>query len=268
MNVDKYLARIGFSGDPTPTIEQLNKLHALHVGSIAFENVNPYIGVRGTLALDELYGRIVEQKRGGGCYELNGLFCELLQRLGFCATLLPAKLYKGDAVDYASLHAVISVSVGNKLWYVDPGYGEGGVVYPLELKGGATQKQQSYFYRFTQQENGWVFTRSKTAKSWTNLLLIDQTPVSLSYFDERALYHQTSPDSWFRKNFTCSVLSESSEKVLLNTKFTHFSPAKRTTTYIKTKEALFDLLLHTFGLELSQEVAAELFSKLQTKTLL
>lgn len=262
MDIDKYLARIGFTGDCTPSVELLYKLHALHVGAIAFENINPYIGVMATLAPDELYSRIIEQLKGGGCYELNGLFHELLLALKFSATLLPAKLYKGGSVDSASLHAVIAVVLQGKTWYVDPGYGEDGIVFPLEMTPDIPQKQLSYFYRFTKHQDKVIFSRSKTAKKWTDLLLVDQTPVALSYFDERAHYHQTNTNSWFKNNFTCSLLSESSQKILLNTKFTCSSPSKRTTTYLKTEDDLFDILVHTFGISVSKETAKLIFSKL------
>src|SRR5437016_4069595 len=153
MDIDKYLARIGFTGDIAPSLQLLQRLHALHVSTIAFENINPFIGVMATLSPGELYTRIIEERRGGGCYELNGLFCELLVALGFSAVLLPAKLYKAEGLDDQSLHAVIAVLLEGKTWYVDPGYGEDGIVFPLEMTPDVLQKQQQYFYRFCQNKD-------------------------------------------------------------------------------------------------------------------
>lgn len=261
MNIKTYLKRIGFTGDITPSTRLLHQLHQLHVGAIAFENSNPYIGVRVTLSLDELYERIVKQHRGGGCYELNGLFYDLLVKLGFTATLVPAKLYKGSGVDNESLHAVIEVALDGKTWYVDPGYGEDGIVYPLEMTLNSVQRQNGVFYRFTELNGNIIFSRSKTAKRWQDLLLIEQTPVTLSYFDDRALYHQTSPNSWFKNNFTCSLLSESEQKTLLNTTFTHTSKSKKTRICLKTAGEFFDVLVNIFGVQLPRKTADAIFLK-------
>jgi N-hydroxyarylamine O-acetyltransferase len=252
LNIEQYLERIGYAGNIC-----LHKLHSQHVSRVPFENINPYTGCLVDLNPERIFERVVLQGCGGGCYELNGLFYELLLGIGFKATLVAAKLYKGDAVDEESLHAVIIAKHEGKLWYVDPGYGEDGVLYPLELTVDIVQQQEGYFYRFSSEGNQLVFARSKMGKVWQKLLLIDLQPVSLDYFDARALYHQTSMNSWFKNNFTCSLISENQRKTVLNKKYS----CSNTVLHITSPDELYTLLTKEFGLQIPLELAHKIFTQ-------
>lgn len=96
LNVPAYLARIGYTGPPSPDAETLRRLHRAHLLSVPFENLD--IGLKRRIVCDAEASirKIVEQGRGGFCYELNGAFAELLAQLGFRVTLLSARVVKRD----------------------------------------------------------------------------------------------------------------------------------------------------------------------------
>jgi N-hydroxyarylamine O-acetyltransferase len=48
------------------------------------------------LTEEALWDKIVVQKRGGFCYELNGLFAWLLRQSGFDVSYLNARVYNGQ----------------------------------------------------------------------------------------------------------------------------------------------------------------------------
>ena len=75
--MDAYLQRIGASRDSS-----LAELHERHLLSVPFENLDTHMGTRIELEIPWLYDKIVTRRRGGFCYELNGLFAELLRSLG------------------------------------------------------------------------------------------------------------------------------------------------------------------------------------------
>src|SRR5438128_11461527 len=90
MHIKPYLQRINYGGSLEPDIQTLSALQETHLLTVPFENLDISLGRE--IKLDEaaLYHKIVEQQRGGFCYELNGLFASLLRTLGFKVTMLSA----------------------------------------------------------------------------------------------------------------------------------------------------------------------------------
>ncbi|MFI8420355.1 arylamine N-acetyltransferase [Streptomyces sp. NPDC085479] len=82
-----YLERLGLEGNPEPTPENLRRLHRAHVERIPYETLDFHRGVRADLDPRESVRRIVEDRRGGYCFQLNGAFGALLTALGYRVTL-------------------------------------------------------------------------------------------------------------------------------------------------------------------------------------
>src|SRR5215210_4041066 len=85
-----YLRRIGYSGPLDPCAETLRGLHRAHMLSVPFENLDIHLERVIVLDEDKLLSKVVGQRRGGFCYELNGAFAALLRALGFDVTMLAA----------------------------------------------------------------------------------------------------------------------------------------------------------------------------------
>src|SRR5438477_9106660 len=98
MNINKnrfitaYMRRLGYNGSPAPTIATLRALHRAHMVSIPFENLDISLGRPIILSDEAFFHKIIEKRRGGFCYELNGLFAALLRALGFSVALLSAQV--------------------------------------------------------------------------------------------------------------------------------------------------------------------------------
>src|SRR6185295_18386444 len=90
LNTDAYLKRINYTGPLNPSAETLRNLHLAHLLAVPFENLDIHLGRPIVLEDAALFDKIVERRRGGFCYELNGLFCWLLRELGFEASKLSA----------------------------------------------------------------------------------------------------------------------------------------------------------------------------------
>jgi N-hydroxyarylamine O-acetyltransferase len=93
----EYLDRIHFparasSDFPQPSLQTLRVLHEAHLLAVPFENLSIHYGQPIILQEDALFNKIVRLRRGGFCYELNGLFAWLLRQLGFQVTLLSAEV--------------------------------------------------------------------------------------------------------------------------------------------------------------------------------
>ena len=82
MDLDRYLARIGYEGPRTPTLSTLRALHERHPAAIAFENLNPLVGWPVPLDDAALERKMVDDRRGGWCFEHNWLFRRALEAIG------------------------------------------------------------------------------------------------------------------------------------------------------------------------------------------
>ncbi len=132
MNVDRYLARIGYAGSREPTPETLRALQRAHLLAVPFENLDIHLGRRLVLDREANYEKIVERRRGGWCFELNGLFALLLEQLGFEVTLLGSRVHGTDWVSQDLAHLLLLVRL-EQPYIADVGFGAGQEFAPIRL---------------------------------------------------------------------------------------------------------------------------------------
>src|SRR5436309_4552846 len=119
-----YLKRIGYRGPLIPHIDVLRRLHHRHLLSVPFENLDIHLGRPIILDQRFFYKKIVENRRGGYCYELNGCFAWLLKRLGFKVSMLSARVAKKEeGLSPEFDHLTLLVHLGERL-LVDFGFGD------------------------------------------------------------------------------------------------------------------------------------------------
>src|SRR5262245_26694734 len=124
MDIEAYLKRIDYRGARTPTAETLRALHVAHLRTVPFENLSIHTGEPIVLEDEALFVKIVERRRGGFCYEANGLFAALLRALGFNVTMLSAGVAnpeEGFGPDFD--HMALMVTLDER-WLVDVGFGD------------------------------------------------------------------------------------------------------------------------------------------------
>ncbi|MGB8267626.1 MAG: arylamine N-acetyltransferase [Candidatus Velthaea sp.] len=142
MDITRYLRRIGYAGDRTPSTATLAALQRAHLERVPFENL--WVVARRPLLLDEpaLFAKIVDGARGGICYELNALFAWLLRELGFAPELVNACVARPDGGWTAPYdHLALVVPIEGRRLLADVGFGDG-FGTPLDLAGGACDGYQ------------------------------------------------------------------------------------------------------------------------------
>ena len=87
---EAYLNRINYHGSLEPNAETLRDLQVAHLLAVPFENLSIHSGEPIVLEDEALFEKVVQRRRGGFCYELNGLFAWLLRNLGFKVEMLSA----------------------------------------------------------------------------------------------------------------------------------------------------------------------------------
>jgi arylamine N-acetyltransferase len=124
MNTEAYLKRINYTGSLVPNRSTLRSLQVAHLLNVPFENLSIHSGEPIVLDDDALFRKIVENRRGGFCYELNGLFAALLRGLGFDVSMLAAEVAKdGGGFSPNFEHMALMVTLAEP-WLVDVGFGD------------------------------------------------------------------------------------------------------------------------------------------------
>jgi N-hydroxyarylamine O-acetyltransferase len=208
MDTAAYLQRLRYRGPLIPTAETLRRLHEAHLLAVPFENLSIHWGEPIELDDEALFDKVVVRRRGGFCYELNGLFAALLRSLGFAVTLLSAGVLRGDgSVSPDFDHMALRVDLGEP-WLADVGFGD---LFrePLRLEERGPQVQGGSAYRIDPAEEGRFVLMRRDGRDedgpWTGEYRFGLEPHVYADFAERCVYQQTSPDSHFKQRRICSL---------------------------------------------------------------
>jgi N-hydroxyarylamine O-acetyltransferase len=209
--VELYLARIGYSGPRTPTLDTLRATHHAHLLTVPFENLDIALNRKITVNEDAFLRKVVEQRRGGFCYELNGAFAALLRALGFQVTLLSARVARrqgGEGPEFDHLTLRVDLSAGSQEeskmpWLADVGFGES-FLEPLRMAPELEQHDPAGSFRIIGQGERWQLEKAEPEGIWARQYSFSLEPRRLEEFAGMCHYHQTSPDSSFTQNRLCS----------------------------------------------------------------
>ncbi|MCF0142142.1 MAG: arylamine N-acetyltransferase, partial [Parasporobacterium sp.] len=138
--LDAYLAKLDYKGTRDLTLENLDELIRIHPLHIPFENLNPYYGKPVLLDKDSLFDKIIAHKRGGFCFELNGLFQVLAYSFGFDSYSCAARIIRGDIITPLHHRGTI-VHLNDKLYFCDVGFGGDMMPFAVEISTEPTVKQ-------------------------------------------------------------------------------------------------------------------------------
>jgi N-hydroxyarylamine O-acetyltransferase len=219
MNTREYLARIGVEPDHLePNEEVLRLLQRRHLMTVPFENLDIHWKRPIVLDIDRFYEKIVVNRRGGFCYELNGLFNELLRSLGFETRLISARVFNGTEHGPEYDHAAIIVTIGDDEYLTDVGFGDFSTE-PLRYSLGSEQRDPSGVFVIRRFDDEYVEVAKRDGDDWKSQYIFKDMPRELSEFAEMCDFQQYSPESHFTKGKVCSILTESGRKTLTDKKF-------------------------------------------------
>jgi N-hydroxyarylamine O-acetyltransferase len=209
--VSAYLARIGASRQ-APSVASLRDLHLRHLRTVPFENLDIHLDRRISLAVPDLYAKVVDRKRGGFCYELNGLFAALLRGLGYDVTMYACRVQSARGLGPLFDHLTLSVAAphSSDQWLADVGFGRLSA-YPLRLGVAGDQQDPNGVFRLEERDCGDV----EVLLDGTVQYLIEARPRILADFDPTCWWQQTRPGSHFRAGPVCSRLTASGAMITL-----------------------------------------------------
>jgi len=254
MNKEKYLLRIGISDEnlsaDLDTLKLLQRHHLLHV---PFENLDIHWKRPIILDTGKFYEKIVDDLRGGFCYELNGLFNELLSDVGFTTKLVSARVADGkDGFGPEYDHAALIVTIVDTEYLSDVGFGafSGG---PLRLVLNEEQQDEAGIFVIKHFDDGYYEAAKKVdAEGYRSEYIFKQFGRDLSEFVEMCDFQQYSPQSHFTKGKVCSLLTETGRKTLTDKNFIVTKDGEKTETPIGSEDEFDRILMREFNIARQQ----------------
>lgn len=201
---EAYLARIGHAGSRAPAIGTLRALHRAHLHAVPFENLDIHIGRPIRLDRRAFFRKIVGERRGGFCYELNGLFAELLAFLGFEVSLHSARVaHEAGGYGPEFDHLVLLVDAGGR-WLADVGFGRS-FHEPLSLDEPLEEEAEGVLYRVAGSGDERRVESRRPGGEARPEYVFTLAPRPLEAFAGMCEHHQTSPGSHFTQKVICTL---------------------------------------------------------------
>lgn len=256
MDPQAYLSRMHWHGDLQPTLENLNGLVYAHQTHVAFENMDPYY-YKKPVSLDpaDIYEKIVERKRGGYCFEMNGLFCWLLNELGYHAWTCMVKIVRPDFDGpIPAMHRGVIVELEQDLYYCDVGYGGPAPAGAVRVEDGFSVEHQGEFFRMTALDRyWWEIERNDSSGEWVPLFRFYTMPQEDVDFMTMNYFCSAAPQSIFTQMPFFNIRTKGGFNSILGEEFTYFLQGKRSVQKLANFQDLQQVGKIFFGIELPEK---------------
>jgi N-hydroxyarylamine O-acetyltransferase len=247
MDVQSYLDRIGYRGPLTVSAETLRALQVAHLQAVPFENLS--IHARQPIVLDDdaLFDKVVARRRGGFCYELNGLFAALLRALGFPVAMLSAGVARADGTFSPEFdHMALLVTLEER-WLADVGFGDS-FRDPLRVDERGEQPEGPRSFRIDEDGRYFILLkRDGAAEPWQPQYRFTLQPYEYADYAEMCHFHQTSPDSHFTRQTLCSLATPDGRITLTGLKLITTRNGERHERVLESEGERTGLLREVFG---------------------
>ncbi|MGN6515530.1 MAG: arylamine N-acetyltransferase family protein [Rhizomicrobium sp.] len=198
MDIDRYLSRIGIRKRPPATLAGLTAVHRAHLLAIPYENIDVQLGRAVTIERPAIFDKLGEQKRGGWCYEMNGILGWALGELGFDVRRSTGAVMREVSGDSAvGNHLVLRVELPEGLYLADVGFGDG-PRNPIRIAPGAFHSDGFDFSLRRVDDAWWRFSNDPRGGAPSFDFNLD--PADENLLAERCQYLQTAPASVFVQN--------------------------------------------------------------------
>lgn len=245
-DVAAYLERIGAERPPGADLASLHDLQLRHLLTVPFENLAIHLGEGVSLDEAALFDKVVRRRRGGFCYELNGLFAALLKGLGYSVTLLAARAVGKAGIGPPFDHLALRVDAAAP-WLVDVGWGRF-AHHPLRLAERGEQRDPGGTFRIVESGHGDLDVLMNGEPQYR----IEPRPRRLADFEATCWWHQTSPKSHFTQSLVCSLLTETGRVTLTGRSEIVTDGGGRRERTLDGDEEVLDAYRSRFGIELDR----------------
>jgi len=222
VDLDAYRRRIGYAGPLAPTLETLRALQELHPAAIPFEALDVLTGRGIDISPQAVDAKLIEARRGGYCYEQNGLFKRVLQAIGFEVEGLIARVNwnaPADAPPRPPSHMALRVTIDGAPWLADVGFGSCVPTAPLRLDTNDPQPTAHETFRLV-PEGPELQLEADIAGRWAPVYRLLPSPILDADYELANWYTATHPESHFRHRLIVTRTTPEARHVLAGGKLT------------------------------------------------
>jgi N-hydroxyarylamine O-acetyltransferase len=249
-DLDAYLKRLNYSGAVQSTEDGLEALHRAQVYTIPFENFDIQLERGITLEPAALCDKLVYHKRGGYCFELNGLFLMALQAIGFEARALLARVHLGEPPSGQGVHHLLLVTLQGKQWIADVGFGGLGFRAPIPFELNRPTSHDGLTFRLVEVEPFGIMLQTLKKGQWINLYSFDLKHVFPSDIAVGNHFTATHPSSLFTFARVVALLTPTGRVSLLNRTLRIVTSGVEQVQELGEGQVYLDALKIHFGIEL------------------
>lgn len=253
MDLDAYLARIGYDGGREPTLENLRAMHRAHAYTVPFENLDIAAGTRIQVDDDVNFDKIVRHRRGGFCLELTGTFARALRQLGFDVDVIGGRVLMDGHLSEPMSHMTLIVHLDED-WIADVGFG-GRLIEPLRLNERGDQEVDGRRFTVANDGDHWFVTCSEgfgamgANSSAPATYVFVHEPRAFDEFHGVCGWLQTSPDSRFTHGNIASIARLNGRVTLAGGRLITFRDGERAEADVEPQQEA-GILEREFGIVL------------------
>ena len=250
MDISAYFDRIGYTGTSQPTLENLAAILRLHLETVPFENLDCY--PRGKALSNDpevLFDKVVCRRRGGVCFELNGLFYALLKAMGYDCHAVAVRLpFTGGPAPIS--HEAVVATIGGRQYYCDVGFGGPGPKGLLPLDADPVQTIDGQDFR-VQRCGIHVSINRMQDGVWMPTIRYADLPCIWQDFTGPLYYFTHNPDSYFvTQRIVNLCLPDGGSLALTNNQFTVRRNGQVNRVLLESEEEVSNILRQEFGISL------------------
>ncbi|MBB6170555.1 N-hydroxyarylamine O-acetyltransferase [Nocardiopsis mwathae] len=262
LDLDAYLARVGYDGDRGPTLDTLRALHRAHLAAFPFENLDIVLGRPIRLDIGHLVEKLVHGRRGGYCYEHNHLFAAVLERLGFTFTGVAARVQMGTDKLRPATHMALIVTIDGTDHLADVGFGDEGLLEPLPFADGSQARQSGATFRIERRGGEWVL-RSLHTDGWFDIYRFTTAPQHTLDYEIYNHYLQTHERSPFMGRIIAQKTSPELRHSLIDTTLTTTRHGGTAHERLLDPEEVPPTLRTVFGIGLAPEESSTVTTRVR-----
>ena len=251
IDLPAYFDRVAYRGPREPTLEALNALTAAHVQAIPFENLDVLLGRPIDLSPEAVFDKLVRRRRGGYCFEQNGLFLDVLTALGFTVRPLSARgrILPPPGQTPPRTHLLLEVQIDGAPWLTDVGVGALSLTSAIRFVPDEEQATPHEARRIIREGDHWLH-QARLGDAWTDVY--EFTGEEMPPIDREVgnWYTSAHPRSHFRSLLIAARAAPDGGRVTLrDAELKHRGRDGRARTrVIESAEELLAVLASAFGL--------------------
>ncbi|WP_117232842.1 arylamine N-acetyltransferase family protein [Vibrio maerlii] len=242
-----YLDKIGFCDEMQPQLETLTALHNKQHQTIPFENLDIVNGQKIELSEEAIFDKLINQQRGGYCFEVNGLLNQALKATGFDVTQRLGRVHL-SATPSGRGHLVNIVRLDNQDWLVDAGFGANTPRRPIPLVFNEELRTDTQAFRFIQDANFGAMLQALVEDSWTSLYSLDMGHVCDGDIEYGNHFASTGDTSLFTSNIVAVSRTEYGPNILFNNRLKLATKDGNTELELTTENEFTQVLNTHFGI--------------------